>query len=116
MKKFKKAIGKCAVLTALLLTFSSAPLNAKTVTRNCTYSLKSKSCYVGLNKGGACPATNNWSSSNHAVATVSGKGDGEGGHKVTFKKKGKTTISCKITSSKSNWKKGDVYKWVITIK
>ena len=32
------------------------------------------------------------------------------------KKKGKTTISCVINESTGNWKRGDVLKWIVTVK
>ena len=62
------------------------------------------------------PETKDWKSSNPKIAAVSTKGDEEGVHKVTAKKKGKVTISCTIKTSTWKWVKGDVYKWVITIK
>ena len=39
-----------------------------------------------------------------------------GFHKVTVKKKGKVTISCTVKKTLRGWIKGDVHKWVITIK
>lgn len=91
-------------------------VDAKTTSRSLTYKLKNKHCWLGINVGGATPKTSNWSSSNSKVATVSSKGDSDGAHKVTFKSKGKATISCKIAKTSGHWKKGDVYKWTITVK
>ena len=48
--------------------------------------------------------------------TRTSKGDEEGFHKVTVKKKGKVTISCTVKKTLRGWVKGDVHKWVITIK
>ena len=42
------------------------------------------------------PETKDWKSSNSKIATVSTKGDEEGFHKVTVKKKGTVTISCTV--------------------
>lgn len=72
--------------------------------------------YVGPGRAGKKPETKNWKSSNPKVATVSSKGDAEGGHKVTAKKKGKTTISCTISKTKGEWAKGDTCKWIVTVK
>lgn len=91
-------------------------VDAKTTNRSLTYKLKNKHCWLGINVGGATPKTSNWSSSNSKVATVSSKGGSDGAHKVTFKSKGKATISCKIAKTSGHWKKGDVYKWTITVK
>lgn len=114
------ALALVAVITAftiqLTTAFGTIDVEAKTVDKSGTYQLSDKSCHVGLNVGGAHPKTSNWSSSDLKVATVSTKGDNDGGHKVTFKKKGKVTISCKIKTSKGNWKKGDIHKWTLIIK
>lgn len=114
------ALALVAVITAfaiqLTTAFGTIDVEAKTVDKSGTYQLSDKSCHVGLNVGGAHPKTSNWSSSDLKVATVSTKGDNDGGHKVTFKKKGKVTISCKIKTSKGNWKKDDIHKWTLIIK
>ena len=99
-----------------LATSGTTLVKAKTVDKSGTYQLSDKNCHVGLNVGGAHPRTSNWSSSDLKIATVSTKGDSDGGHKVTFKKKGKVTISCKIKTSKGNWKKDDIHKWTLIIK
>lgn len=88
---------------------------SKTTTHSLTVK-KNKSIYVGPGHAGMFPQTSNWKSSNSSVATVSKKGDREGGHKVIAKKKGKTTISCVVSKSSGNWVKGDIYKWVVTVK
>lgn len=62
------------------------------------------------------PSTTNWKSSNSSIATVATKGDSEGGHKVTAKKKGKVTISCIVSKTSGHWVKGDVFKWTVTVK
>lgn len=78
---------------------------------------KNKKLEVGRSTAGMYPETGDWKSSNPKVATVSTKGDSEGFHKVTIKKKGKTTISCTVKKTTGLWWiKGDVYKWVITVK
>ena len=87
-----------------------------TKTNKCTMRLKKKTMWIGPNKAGTHPQTGSWKSSNTKIATVATKGDREGGHKVTAKKKGKVTISCKVTKTYGSWVKGDTYKWVITIK
>lgn len=87
-----------------------------TKVNNCTVKLKSKSMYVGPNYAGMFPSTSNWKSSNAKIATVATKGNKEGGHKVTFKKKGKVTISCTVSKTTGRWVKGDVFKWVLTVK
>ena len=114
------ALALVAVVTAfnmqLTTTFGTIDARAKTVDKSIIYQLNDKKCYVGLNVGGAHPKTSNWSSSDLKVATVSTKGDNDGGHKVTFKKKGKVTISCKIKTSKGNWEKDDIHKWTLIIK
>lgn len=41
------------------------------------------------------------------------------GHKITGKKRGKATISCTITNTNTtvaDWVKGDIHKWIITVK
>lgn len=114
------ALALVAVITVftmqLTTAFGTIDVEAKTISNSVTYQLSDKKCYVGLNVGGAHPETSNWSSSDLKIATVSTKGDNDGGHKVTFKKKGKVTISCKIKTSKGNWKKGDIHKWTLIIK
>lgn len=39
-----------------------------------------------------------------------------GDHKVHAKRKGKATISCVVKRTYGHWVKGDVHKWVITVK
>ncbi|MFR1560048.1 Ig-like domain-containing protein [Anaerobutyricum hallii] len=88
----------------------------KTITNYVTIK-KNKKLHVGPSTAGIFPETKDWKSSNSKVATVSKKGDSEGFHKVTAKKKGKTTISCTVKETAGPWWiKGDVYKWVITVK
>lgn len=105
-----------AFIMQLTTTFGTTTVKAKTVDKSGIYQLSDKNCHVGLNVGGVHPRTSNWSSSDLKIATVSTKGDSDGGHKVTFKKKGKVTISCKIKTSKGNWKKDDIHKWTLIIK
>lgn len=117
----KRLIKKTMTLAMLFIfTFSCAVtpicVNAKTISKTVTYKLSNKNCYLGLSAFGMHPTTSNWSSSNASIASVSSSGDSDGGHKVIFKKKGKVTISCKIKTTKGNWKKGDIHKWVLTIK
>lgn len=90
-------------------------VNAATKTNYCTVK-KGKSLWVGPSHAGFHPATTNWRSSNTGIATVSTKGDSDGGHKVTAKRIGKVTISCTISKTSGSWKKGDVHKWVVTVK
>lgn len=108
MKLRVKHLAKLSFIMVLLLTLN-VQTNAKTITHNNSYKLNNKCCYLGINRGGVPQITSNWSSSNTSVATVTNKGDSDGGHKVIFKRKGKVTISCKA-------KKGNTYKWVLTIK
>ena len=77
---------------------------------------KNEKLWVGPSTAGMHPETKDWRSSNSKIATVSSKGDEEGVHKVTAKKKGKVTISCTVKKTLRGWIKGDVHKWVITIK
>ena len=70
---------------------------------------KNEKLWVGPSTAGMHPETKDWRSSNS-------KGDEEGVHKVTAKKKGKVTISCTVKKTLRGWIKGDVHKWVITIK
>lgn len=86
-----------------------------TKTNHCSVK-KGKSLWVGPSYAGVHPQTTKWKSSNSSIATVSTKGDSEGGHKVTAKKKGKVTISCTVSKTGGPWVKGDVYKWIITVK
>lgn len=84
----------------------------KAVTKTSSCSIKKgKSIWVGPSYGGVHPSTTNWKSSNSSIATVATKGDSEGGHKVTAKKKGKVTISCIVSKTSGHWVKGDVFKW-----
>lgn len=85
-------------------------------THYCTEKLKRKHTYVGPGYAGMFPRTKKWKSSNSKIATVAVKGDRDGYHKVTFKKKGKVTISCVVDQTIGNWVKGDTYKWIMTIK
>jgi hypothetical protein len=78
--------------------------------------LKNKKTYLTLNNIGHYPKTTDWKSSNSKIASVSTKESSKGVHKVTYKKKGTVTISCKAANSTGKVVKGDVYKWVITIK
>lgn len=87
-----------------------------TKTNRCTMKLKSKTKWLGVSKAGTHPQTKNWKSSNSKIATVATKGDAEGGHKVTAKKKGKVTISCTVSKTSGNFVKGDTYRWILTIK
>ena len=74
----------------------------KAVTKTSSCSIKKgKSIWVGPSYGGVHPST---------------KGDSEGGHKVTAKKKGKVTISCIVSKTSGHWVKGDVFKWTVTVK
>ena len=77
---------------------------------------KKEKLWVGPSVAAMHPETKAWKSSNSKIATVSTKGDEEGFHKVTVKKKGKVTISCTVKKTLRGWIKGDVHKWVITIK
>ena len=89
----------------------------KAVTKTSSCSIKKgKSIWVGPSYGGVHPSTTNWKSSNSSIATVATKGDSEGGHKVTAKKKGKVTISCIVSKTSRHWVKGDVFKWTVTVK
>lgn len=89
----------------------------KPVTKKSSCSVKKgKSIWVGPSYGGVHPSTKNWKSSNSRIATVATKGDSEGGHKVTAKKKGKVTISCIVSKTSRHWVKGDVFKWTVTVK
>ena len=103
------------------------PVSAKTVqaktrkpcttVHKITAKLKDKGTCLGPGSAGVYPETTNWKSSNTKIATVSTKGDDGGGHKVKFKKKGTVTISCMINKTYGGVRvKGDVIKWVITIK
>ena len=117
----KRIVNKALAMSMILVfafSFMIVPIgvNAKTVSKTATYKLSSKHCYLGLNNCGISPTTSNWSSSDTKIATVSSSGDSDGGHKVTFKKKGKVTISCKIKTTKGNWKKGNIHKWTLIIK
>lgn len=77
---------------------------------------KKEKLWVGPSVAAMHPETKDWKSSNSKIATVSTKGDEEGFHKVTVKKKGTVTISCTVKKTLRGWIKGDVHKWVITIK
>ena len=77
---------------------------------------KNEKLWVGPSVAAMHPETKDWKSSNSKIATVSSKGDEEGFHKVTVKKKGKVTISCTVKKTLRGWVKGDVHKFVITIK
>ena len=89
----------------------------KPVTRTNYITMKKKEkLWVGPSVAAMHPETKDWKSSNSKIATVSTKGDEEGFHKVTVKKKGKVTISCTVKKTLRGWIKGDVHKWVITIK
>ena len=77
---------------------------------------KNEKLWVGPSVAAMHPETKDWKSSNSKIATVSTKGDEEGFHKVTVKKKGTVTISCTVKKTLRGWIKGDVHKWVITIK
>ena len=77
---------------------------------------KNEKLWVGPSVAAMHPETKDWKSSNSKIATVSTKGDEEGFHKVTVKKKGTVTISCTVKKTLRGWVKGDVHKWVITIK
>ena len=89
----------------------------KPVTRTNYITMKKKEkLWVGPSVAAMHPETKDWKSSNSKIATVSSKGDEEGFHKVTVKKKGTVTISCTVKKTLRGWVKGDVHKWVITIK
>ena len=89
----------------------------KPVTRTNYITMKKKEkLWVGPSVAAMHPETKDWKSSNSKIATVSTKGDEEGFHKVTVKKKGTVTISCTVKKTLRGWIKGDVHKWVITIK
>ena len=77
---------------------------------------KKEKLWVGPSVAAMHPETKDWKSSNSKIATVSTKGEEEGFHKVTVKKKGTVTISCTVKKTLRGWIKGDVHKWVITIK
>lgn len=77
---------------------------------------KKEKLWVGPSVAAMHPETKDWKSSNSKIATVSTKGDEEGFHKVTVKKKGTVTISCTVKRTLRGWVKGDVHEWVITIK
>lgn len=90
---------------------------SKPTTRTNYITMKKKEkLWVGPSVAAMHPETKDWKSSNSKIATVSTKGDEEGFHKVTVKKKGKVTISCTVKKTLRGWVKGDVHKWVITIK
>lgn len=90
---------------------------SKPTTRTNYITMKKKEkLWVGPSVAAMHPETKDWKSSNSKIATVSTKGDEEGFHKVTVKKKGKVTISCTVKKTLRGWIKGDVHKWVITIK
>lgn len=95
---------------------SLTTVQSKTTTKSISIKLKKKSIWIGPNVAGIYPNTKNWKSSNTKIATISTKGDREGAHKLTAKKKGKTTIRCVINESTGNWEKGDVIKWIVTVK
>lgn len=89
----------------------------KPVTRTNYITMKKKEkLWIGPSVAAMHPETKDWKSSNSKIATVSSKGDEEGFHKVTVKKKGTVTISCTVKKTLRGWVKGDVHKWVITIK
>ena len=89
----------------------------KPVTRTNYITMKKKEkLWVGPSVAAMHPETKDWKSSNSKIATVSTKGDEEGFHKVTVKKKGTVTISCTVKKTLRGWIKGYVHKWVITIK
>ena len=89
----------------------------KPVTRTNYITMKKKEkLWIGPSVAAMHPETKDWKSSNSKIATVSSKGDEEGFHKVTVKKKGTVTISCTVKKTLRGWIKGDVHKWVITIK
>ena len=89
----------------------------KSTTRKPVITMKKKEkLWVGPSVAAMHPETKDWKSSNSKIATVSTKGDEEGFHKVTVKKKGTVTISCTVKKTLRGWIKGDVHKWVITIK
>lgn len=89
----------------------------KSTTRTNYITMKKKEkLWVGPSVAAMHPETKDWKSSNSKIATVSTKGDEEGFHKVTVKKKGTVTISCTVKKTLRGWIKGDVHKWVITIK
>lgn len=77
---------------------------------------KGKTFFVGIDYLGFCPDTYKWKSSNPKVATVTKREYGSGDHKVHAKRKGKATISCVVKRTYGHWVKGDVHKWVITVK
>lgn len=77
---------------------------------------KKEKLWIGPSVAAMHPETKDWKSSDSKIATVSTKGDEEGFHKVTVKKKGTVTISCTVKKTLRGWVKGDVHKWVITIK
>ena len=77
----------------------------KPVTRTNYITMKKKEkLWVGPSVAAMHPETKDWKSSNSKIATVS------------TKKKGTVTISCTVKKTLRGWIKGDVHKWVITIK
>ena len=113
----KKGVKKQMAAVALsLLTVSGIGLSGANVVKAASPVKKGKSIWVGPSYGGVHPSTKNWKSSNSRIATVATKGDSEGGHKVTAKKKGKVTISCIVSKTSRHWVKGDVFKWTVTVK
>lgn len=92
------------------------PAKKSTTRTNYITMKKKEKLWVGPSVAAMHPETKDWKSSNSKIATVSTKGDEEGFHKVTVKKKGKVTISCTVKKTLRGWIKGDVHKWVITIK
>lgn len=124
-KKIQKKFAVVSLAFGMLFSVSAVPsavnptavtVMAKTTTRTITKKLANKNCYVGLNHGGVVVQTKGWKSSNTSIATVTSSGDSDGGHKVTFKKKGTVTISCTVNKSCGSYKKGDIVKWTIHIK
>lgn len=77
---------------------------------------KNEKLWVGPSVAAMHPETKDWKSSNSKIATVSSKGDEEGFHKVTVKKKRKSYDQLYCEKTLRGWVKGDVHKWVITIK
>jgi hypothetical protein len=91
--------------------------NPKTFVHYKTITYK-KSAWIGLEKGGRWPSTKGWKSSNSSIAAITGS-NWDTGHKITGKKRGKATISCTITNTNTtvaDWVKGDIHKWIITVK
>ena len=58
----------------------------------------------------------NMKSSNTKVATVKKNKKKKGYYDITIKNRGKVTISCIVNSNDNHMRKGDVMKWIITIK